>query len=369
MIGAGQAGLAVGYHLAQRGRRFVILETNDRIGASWRNRWSSLRLFTPARYSGLPGWAFPGARWSYPTKDEVADYLEAYAARFELQVRAGVRVDCLLREADRYILTMGPRRLEADQVVVASGAYHSPFVPDFPSELDPSIVQLHSRECRDPSQLRDGGVLVVGAGNSGAEIAADVSSTHRTWISGRDTGHLPFHPGTVWDRLFTPLIWFMGSRVLTLNTPIGRKVRPKALSMGHPLEQVQPHDLAAAGVQRVPRTAGVRDGFPVLDDGRVLHVSNVIWCTGFRPDFGWINRPAFDETGEPVHDRGVVRSEPGLYFVGRFFQHSLTSSLIGGVGEDAAYIARHLATQPTRVERPSSAGRRSSGGFAESHDV
>ncbi len=347
----------------------MILETNDRIGASWRNRWSSLRLFTPARYSGLPGWAFPGARWSYPTKDEVADYLEAYAARFELQVRAGVRVDCLLREADRYILTMGPRRLEADQVVVASGAYHSPFVPDFPSELDPSIVQLHSRECRDPSQLRDGGVLVVGAGNSGAEIAADVSSTHRTWISGRDTGHLPFHPGTVWDRLFTPLIWFMGSRVLTLNTPIGRKVRPKALSMGHPLEQVQPHDLAAAGVQRVPRTAGVRDGFPVLDDGRVLHVSNVIWCTGFRPDFGWINRPAFDETGEPVHDRGVVRSEPGLYFVGRFFQHSLTSSLIGGVGEDAAYIARHLATQPTRVERPSSAGRRSSGGFAESHDV
>jgi putative flavoprotein involved in K+ transport len=346
IIGGGQAGLAVGYHLARRQRSFVILEANERIGDSWRMRWDSLRLFTPARFSGLPGWRFPASGWSFPTKDEVADYLEAYAARFDIPVRTGVRVDRLSKEGNRYVVTTGSGRLEADHVVVASGAYHSPRIPAFASELDPSIVQLHSSQYREPSMLQDGGVLVVGAGNSGAEIAHEVSHQHPTWLSGRDTGQIPVQIGGVWDRLLTPPFWFFASHVLTLKTPIGRRVRPKMLAVGQPLERVKRKDLATAGVERVPRTVGVQGGLPTVEDGRVMDVSNVIWCTSFRPDFGWIDIPVFGEDGEPVQERGVVASAPGLYFLGRFFLYAFTSSLIGGVGRDAEHIAKHIASHP-----------------------
>ncbi|HZJ50248.1 MAG TPA: NAD(P)-binding domain-containing protein [Actinomycetota bacterium] len=352
IIGGGQAGLAVGYHLARRDRPFVILEENERIGDSWRKRWDSLRLFTQARYDGLPGWSFPAPAWSYPTKDEAADYLEIYAERFDLPVRTGVCVDGLSRRGDRYIATSDAHRFEADNVVVASGAYHTPRIPVFSPELDHGILQLHSTEYRKPSQLREGGVLVVGAGNSGAEIALDVSRSHPTWLSGRETGHLPWRLETVWDRMLTPIIWFVGSRILTVKTPIGRKVRPKVLFVGAPLERAQPKDLAAAGIGRVPRTIGARDGSPTLEDGQAMDVSNVIWCTGFRPDFDWIDLPVFDEVGGPVHERGVVPAQPGLYFVGRFFLYALTSSLIGGVGKDAEHIAKHITASSLNDRSP-----------------
>jgi putative flavoprotein involved in K+ transport len=344
IVGGGQAGLSVGYHLARRDRRFVILDANERIGDSWRMRWDSLRLFTPARYSCLPGWPFPAPAWSFPTKDEVADYLEAYAARLDLPVRTGVRVDGLSREADRYVVAAGDRRFEADNVVVAAGAYQSPWIPAFAPELDPSIVQLHSSEYRDPSQLQEGDVLVVGAANSGAEIALELSRDRRIWLSGRHPGQEPTRPGGRWDRLLLPAIWFMASHVLTVKTPIGRKVRQKFQSRGLPLARVRPKDINAAGIERVPRTAGTRNGLPVLDDGRELEVANVVWCTGFVPDFAWIDLPVFGEDGGPVHDRGIVKSEPGLYFVGLFFLHALASPLVGGVGRDAEHIAKHIAT-------------------------
>ena len=247
----------------------------------------------------------------------MADYLEAYAARFELPVRTGVRVDGLSREADRYVVTAGDRRLESDQVVVASGAYQSPSIPAFAGELDPSIVQLHSSQYRDPSQLQEGGVLVVGAANSGAEIALELSGEHRTWLSGRHPGQEPVRPGSRWDRLLVPLIWFMASRVVTVNTPIGRIVAQKFQIRGAhhhhglPLAWVRPKDITAAGIQRVPRTTGVRRGLPVLDDGRDLQVANVIWCTGFVPDFAWIDLPVVAADGCSMYDRGIGRSEPG----------------------------------------------------------
>jgi putative flavoprotein involved in K+ transport len=343
IIGGGQAGLSTGYHLARRDLSFVILDANERIGDAWRKRWDSLRVFTPARYSGLPGWPFPAPAWSFPTKEEVADYLQAYAARFDLPVRTGVRVDGLSREAGRYVVAAGDRRFEADRVVVASGAYQRPRVPAFAAKLDPGLVQLHSSEYRDPSQLQDGSVLVVGAANSGAEIALEVSSGHRTWLSGRHPGQEPFRPGGRWDRLFMPAVWFLASRVLTVKTPFGRMVRRKFSDRGLPLARVRPKDITAAGIERVPRTAGVRGGLPVLDDGRDLEVANVIWCTGFVPDFAWIDLPAFAEKEGPVHDRGIVRSEPGLYVVGLFFLYALASPLIGGVGRDAEHIAKHIA--------------------------
>jgi len=345
IIGGGQAGLAVGYHLARRERSVVILDANERIGDSWRNRWDSLRVFTPARYDGLPGWSFPAPGWSYPTKDEVADYLESYAARFRLSVRTGIRVDGLSREAGGYVVASGLSRYRADNVVVATGGYQDPRVPVFASELDPSIVQFHSSEYRNPSQLRDGGVLVVGAGNSGAEIALESSPAHRTWLSGRDTGQEPVRAGSLSDRLFTPPFWFLLSHVLTVRTPMGRKVRHQLSNRGLPLARVRRRDLVRAGVERVPRVIGVRDGLPVLEDGAVLELANVIWCTGFVTDFSWIDLPVFDRGGEPRHERGVVRSEPGLYFIGLFFLSAGSSSLIGGVGRDARRIARHIASR------------------------
>ena len=345
IIGGGQAGLAVGYHLARRERPAVILDASERLGDSWRERWDSLRLFTPARYDGLPGWSFPAPGWSYPTKDEVADYLESYAARFRLTVRTAVRVDGLSRDGGGYLVTAGLSRYQADNVVVATGGYQAPQIPAFAAELDPNIVQFHSSEYRNPSQLRDGAVLVVGAGNSGAEIAVESSSDHRTWLSGRDTGQEPVGAGALSDRLVTPPFWFALSHVLTTRTPIGRSVRQRLSNQGLPLARVRRKDLVGAGVERVPRVSGVRDGLPVLQDGAVVRAANVIWCTGFKPDFGWIDLPVLDRDGQPRHARGVVRSEPGLYFVGLFFLYAGSSSLVGGVGRDARYVARRITAK------------------------
>jgi putative flavoprotein involved in K+ transport len=230
-------------------------------------------------------------------------------------------------------------------VVVASGAYQQPRIPAFAAELDPGILQLDPNRYRGPSQLPVGGVLVVGAGNSGAEIAFEVSRTRPTWLSGPDTGHIPVRTGSAWDRLLTPPFWWFASRVLTVQTPIGRKVRPKALTTTAPLERVRPKELAAAGVQRVPRTVAVQDGSPLLEDGRVMDVATVLWCTGFRPDFSWVDLPVFDQDGAPAHHRGVAGSQPGLYFLGLWFLSAFTSSLLGGVGRDAEHIAEQIASR------------------------
>ena len=349
VIGGGQAGLSVGYYLKKHGRSFTILDANERIGGSWRTRtWSSLRLFTPARYDGLPGWPFPASAWSYPTARETAHYLEAYAARFELPVRSGITVERLTQDGDHYIVHCGGRRLEADCVVVATGFYGKPSVPGFASGLDPRIMQLHSSEYRDPSQLRPGGVLLVGAGNSGADIAMEVSKTHQTWLSGRDKGQVPIRIESRLARFVLPVLWFVASHVLTVRTPIGRKVRPHVLACGAPRIRVKTDDLDAAGVVPVPRTVGASDGLPVLEDGRAMDVANVIWCTGFRQDFSWIDVPVFDDESAPIHERGVA-SEPGLYFVGLDFLYSFTSENVGGVGRDARRIARRIEEESTRL--------------------
>ncbi len=345
IIGGGQAGLSVGYHLKKQGRPFVILDANERIGDSWRKRWDSLRLFTPARYGGLTGWSFPAPALSFPTKDEMADYLESYAARFDLPVRTSVKVDALSREGDRFVVASGKRRFEADHVVVATGANQLPKVPSFADELHPSIVQLHSSQYRNPSQLQEGAVLVVGVGNSGAEIAFEVSRTHPTFLSGKPSGQIPVRHGPAMARFVFPVIRFVGHHVLTLSTPIGRKVQPRFISHGAPLIRVKLKDLAAAGVEQVPRTVGVESGRPVLEDGGVLEVSNVIWCTGFREEFSWIELPVFGEDGRPLHERGVVVGEPGLYFVGLLFQYAVSSDVLPGVGRDAEYIAKHIASR------------------------
>jgi putative flavoprotein involved in K+ transport len=346
VIGAGQAGLSVGYHLARRGIRFVILEANARIGDSWRDRWDSLRLFTSARFDGLVGMPFPAPGHRFPTKDEMADYLESYAARFGLPIRTGVRVTRVSRQGERYLVSADDLRFEADHVVVAMATYQEPRIPPFAGELAPEIRQLHSREYRRPAQLRPGGVLVVGAGNSGAEIALETARAgHPTWLSGRDTGKVPFRIDSALSRfVLQPLLLrVVFHRLLTVDTPMGRKLRPKVVSTGAPLIRTKPKDLVAAGVRRGPRTAGTRDGRPRLEDGTVLDVANVVWCTGFHPGFSWIDLPVLDQAGEPRHQRGLLPEEPGLSFVGLHVLYAMSSTMIHWVGRDAERIAAAVA--------------------------
>jgi putative flavoprotein involved in K+ transport len=349
VIGGGQAGLSTGYQLARRKVPFTILDAGERIGDSWRNRWDSLRLFTPARYDALAGMPFPAPADHYPTKDEMADYLEAYAARFELPVRTGTRVDGLSRDGNAFIVASGARRFEADNVVVAASSWQRPRVPRFASELHPGIVQLHSGDYRRPEQLEDGDLLLVGAGNSGAEIALDAARGRRVWLSGRDVGHIPFRIDSLAGRLLVPLVLRgLFHRVLTVRTPMGRRKRAEALSHGLPLVRTRPADLAARGIERVPRIAGVRNGRPELEDGRVLDVANVVWCTGFEPDLDWIDLPGIAHA-DPATERGVVADQPGLYFVGLLFLYAVSSAMVHGLARDAEYVARHIARR--RIER------------------
>jgi len=344
VIGGGQAGLATGYYLMQQKRDFVILDAGLRTGDSWRNRWDSLRLFTPARIDGLPGMKFPAPGSTFINKDEMADYVEAYASRFDLPLRHGVTVDRLSRDGDRFLISAGSERFTATNVVVAMSNCQMPWVPPFAAELGQDIVQIHSKEYRNPSQLQDGPVLVVGAGNSGADIAIEVVQSHSTLMAGKESGHIPFRIETFVARnLLLRLVRFVGHRVMSVRTPLGRKLRPKMLHMAPPLVRVKPKDLIAAGVERVSRVVGVEDGRPQLEDGRTVDVANVIWCTGFRPGFSWIDLPILGARQEPEHEKGIVPSEPGLYFVGLHFLYSLTSETINGVPRDAKRIADHIA--------------------------
>jgi putative flavoprotein involved in K+ transport len=352
IIGGGQAGLATGYQLIRRGRSCLILDGGERVGDSWRKRWPSLRLYTPAGYDGLPGMAFPAARNSFPSGYEMAGYLEAYAARLALPVRTGVQVDRLSREGERYVVAAGDQLIEADNVVVATGVMQHPVIPDFASELDSGIRQLHSSDYRDPSLLQSGAVLVVGASHSGGDIAFEVAGSHRTVLSGRSTGELPFSVESRRARAVKPLLKFLATRVLTMDTPIGRKMRSEIRSHGAPLLRVRSADLAAAGVERVlTRTVGVENGMPVLEDGRAVEVANVIWCTGFRPDYTWIDLPLEYEDGYPRQYRGAVPSSPGLYFIGMLFLHSFSSMLVLGAGRDAERVAKGIASRVPPAER------------------
>ncbi len=368
VIGGGQSGLASGYHLAQQGLPFLILDSNPFVGDAWRNRWDSLRLFTPARFNGLPGLPFPAPRHSFPSKNQMADYLRSYAQRFQLPVRNGVRVERLSRVANRYLLETTEGRMEADHVIVAMSRYQIPAIPILANALAPHIRQIHSQDYRNPEQLLNGSVLVVGAGNSGADIALDVARAHRVCLSGRDTGHIPFHiesPATRY--LIQPLLLrLVFHRLLTIKTPMGRKARADLFAKGGPLIRVKPDHLKTAGVERVPKVVGARNGFPVLEDGKLAEVNNVIWCTGFRPGFSFVDLPVFGQYGMPNQERGAVCGEPGLYFVGLPFIYAFSSAMIHGVDRDAKRVAQTIAQRINRGR--SAAGQQPDDNVAASED-
>ncbi|MER5206468.1 NAD(P)-binding domain-containing protein [Streptomyces sp. NPDC002825] len=360
VVGAGQAGLATGYHLSRRGRPFVILDGMARVGDNWRCHWDSLRLFTPARVASLPGMRFPAPPMSFPTKDEMADFLETYAETFGLPVRTGTRVTRVGREDGKYVVETGTSTYVCDHVVIASGTFgRTPYVPGFAGALDPRLTQLHSSAYKNPDQLRPGGVLVVGASHSGGDIAYEVGAAgHPTVLSGTIHGEIPFDIEGRPAHAVYPVLWFVARHVLTLRTPLGRRIRPDVRAHGGPLIRVKRADLARVGVETASeRTVAARDGLPVLDGGRVLDVANVVWCTGFRQDFSWIDLPVTGEDGWPLERRGVVTSSPGLYFVGLAFQYAFASMLVGGAGRDAEHVVNHLVKHLAdgAVDRPASA--------------
>jgi putative flavoprotein involved in K+ transport len=353
VIGAGQAGLAAGYHLQGAGADFALLDAAEDIGAAWARRWDSLRLFTPARYNALPGMPFPGERYSLPTKDQVAEYLKGYAKRFDLPVRLGTRVSSLRRNGDTYtITTASGASLAARSIIVATGANQQPYVPAFATAFQSRIVQLHSSEYRRSTQLPAGPVLVVGAGNSGAQIALELAeSGRRVVLSGPDTGSLPRRLlgrdiyDWLWPTLMRPPV----------DTALGRRLMRGRLFAGDPLIGMSASSLVHPNLTRAGRTVGVGDGLPLLDDGSVVAgIVAVVWCTGFRPDFSWIDLPVLGLDGYPLHRRGLVIDAPGLAFVGMRFQFRMGSALLGGVGEDAAYVVS-FTLRFVRAQRESTA--------------
>lgn len=354
IIGAGQAGLVTGYHLKRRGRRFLIVDANSRIGDNWRQQWDTLRLYTPAKYDGLPGLPFPAARWHCPQKDEVADYLERYALHFDLPVRASTRVERLEAWPEGgYVAALDGETIRCDNVVVATGSFgRTPSVPDFAAELDPSIRQMHSSQYRRPDQLNPGPVLVVGASHSGLDIAYELAESRPTTLCGPTRGNIPFRPESRRAHVMMPVVLFVFKHVLTRRTPMGRKEMPEVRSHGGPAFRIKNDDLERRGVVRNNAyMTGVVEGRPELGDGTVLDVTNVLWCTGFRQVFDWIRLPILGADGWPAEYRGVADGAPGLYFCGLSFQYAFSSMVFPGISRDADYVARQIVTRAASLDR------------------
>ena len=336
VVGAGQAGLAIGHFLKQQDLHFVILDSATEIGTSWRNRWDSLRLFTPSQYDALPGLPFPAPYDTYPGKDEVANYLKDYAERFDLPVRLNTRVTSLAREDSGYRVRTDATPLFADQVVVATGPFQRPFVPDLATDLAPDVVQLHSSDYRNPEALPPGEVLVVGAGNSGMQIAQELAASRKVHLSqGRV---LPTVPLRILGR---SLFWWLktsGLMKVPAHSAFGKRMRAndEVVIGARPTELLRSGRLVL--LPRAVRAEGSRVGFA---DGRTLEVRTVVWATGYRSDYRWIDLPVFGEHGQPVHHRGVTASS-GLYFLGLPWQHTTGSALLGWMARDAAFLAEQI---------------------------
>jgi putative flavoprotein involved in K+ transport len=344
VIGAGQAGLATAYHLRRRGLRFLVVDAGQEIGQAWRTRWDSLRLFTPAQYDALPGMAFPAPADTHPTKDEVADYLAAYAGRFELPVLLDCRVERLERVDGRYVVHTSQGPLSAHQVVVATGPFQKPVVPGVAAGLGPDVVQLHSAAYRNPGDVPAGRpVVVVGAGNSGRQIALELAATHQVTLAvGAEPLELP-------QRLLgRDLFWWLtrlGVITKTSDSLLARRMRDRGdLVIGTPRRR-----LREAGVTVRPRLVATSSDSIEFEDGSRQRPGAVVWATGFRPDYAWIDVPGVVEDGRIVHERGLTAA-PGLCFIGLPWQHTRGSALLGFVGQDAEWLVNRHITAPSREE-------------------
>jgi putative flavoprotein involved in K+ transport len=348
VVGGGQAALALGYHLRHLPYRFQLVERHQRIGESWRNRYDSLVLFTPRAYSSLPGLAVPGDPDGYPTKDEMADYLEMYARHFELPTLLSTGIESLRWRSDRFEATTSDGRLfESRAVVLANGAFQIPQVPALSCNLSPEMAWFSTESYRRPAQLPTGKVVVVGDGASGRQIALELSATHQTYLS---TGR-PRRVGP--ERILgRSAFWWMdktGILTATRESAIGKylmKADP------FPGRRLRTKSLIRHGVAIVPRLSTARGTRLTFDDGRELHVNAVVWTTGYREDTGWVDIPeAKDQQRRFVHQRGIT-PVPGLYLLGRSWQWTRGSALLWGVGNDARFLVDQLRRHVDPAAQP-----------------
>ena len=346
VVGAGQAGLAIGYFLARQGMRFLVVEARDSVGSAWRSRWDSLTLFTPRRYDGLPGLAFPGDPDGYPTRDETIAYLHQYAVKFELPIRLNSAVRSLTRTGDRYLLELDGETIEAEQVVVATGPFQIPFVPPFADRLAPEVVQMHSTGYRNPASLPGPTVLVVGGGNTGFQIAAELAAAGQDVHLSVGSRQKPLPQRLLGRDLF----WWLGKTGLirkTVDSRLGKRLRERDALIGS-----SPRALGKLGVTMRPRATAVSGRAITFADGSELEADAVVWATGYRSDHSWIELPLTDASGRLQHTRGVTEY-PGLYFLGQQWQHTRGSALLGWVEDDAEHLAAQVAARAATASRRS----------------
>jgi putative flavoprotein involved in K+ transport len=348
VVGGGQAGLAIGYFLARQGRDFTILEAAGEPAAVWRERWDSLKLFTPARYDALPGLPFPGDPDRYPGRDEVATYLTDYARQFDLPVELNTRVRSVRKTNGTYLVAADDRAYEAEQVVVATGPFQVPFVPPVAAHLDAGVVQLHSTSYRSPQTIPEGRVLVVGGGNTGFQIAEELSGSREVHLS-IGSRQMPLPQRFLGRDLF----WYLETTGLirkSTESLIGRRMEGRDTLIGSSRRALR----RRRGVKIHGRAVAAEGSTISFADGTKLEVGSVIWATGFRADHSWIDAPVFDDNGRVVHRRGVTES-PGLYFLGLSWQHTRGSALLGWVKDDAEYIAQHIIAFRPSAAKPADA--------------
>jgi putative flavoprotein involved in K+ transport len=336
VIGGGQAGLAIGHHLARQGRRFVILDAAESVAAAWRTRWESLLLFTARRYDSLPGRPFPGDPDGHPTRDEVIAYLEQYAAEFDLPIELNSPVRSLARLDGRFLLSLDEKRLEANQVIVATGPFQVPAIPALSSGLAPDVFQTHSTGYMRPTDVPGGQALVVGGGNTGYQIAQELSASRRVLLAvGARQKPLPQR------FLGRDVFWWLTATGLinkTVDSRVGRRLQGRDTLIGS-----SPRELKRRyGVELKPRVVGAAGRTVNFADGSEIDVDAVIWATGYHVDHSWIDLPVFDSAGRARHRRGVT-GVPGFYFLGLSWQHTRGSALLGWVGHDAEFIAARIA--------------------------
>jgi putative flavoprotein involved in K+ transport len=333
IIGGGQAGLALGYYLKKERRRFIILDAAAETGESWRSRWDSLVLFTPADYSTLPGLPFPKDKHLKPDKDEVADYLALYARTFDLPIHHNCRAKRLYRDGGKYHIEVATTTITANHVVIATGPYHTPNIPKISENLSSDVFQVHSAEYRNPAQIPPGDVLVVGGANSGAQIAEELSQTRQVYLSrGRK---LPFVPRFMTSHLVYRLIELSCIMRVNIESPFGKILRHQDAVYGVNLKKL-------ARVKMKDRLIDANGKTVTFKGGEILQIQNIVWATGYRQNFSWVDLPVFDDRGRPCHRRGVTEL-PGLYFLGLEWLWTRGSALLGWVGRDAEYLASMLS--------------------------
>ena len=355
VVGGSQAGLAMAWHLTRRGLRFVVLEAGPEIGHTWRSHWDSLTLFTPAQHDALPGMPFPGRPDTYPTKDPVADYLQDYAAAFNLPVRLNARVSHLSKTAEGFEIGTQADVFRARQVVAAAGPFQTPFIPPAAQRLDGAVTQLHSAGYRNPQALPAGPVLVVGGGNSGFQIAEELAAAGRRVDLSIATKQ-PVLPQRLAGK---DLFWWLthlGLMRVSTESRLGRRMSSRDFIIGSSRRRLQ-----KKGVRFRPRLTGAGGRTAQFADGGTLDAGVVIWATGYRPDYSWIDIPGVVQDGQVTHRRGVTEV-PGLYFLGLTWQHTRGSALLGFVNDDAAYLAGRIAAhqRATSAALAGSASRASS---------